>query len=646
MANVARPRRQKPQSRSSLPEDADSGTRSQQRADNERARILKFIVNDDADAVARWISANVRDGEVALLPNDPLNNSVMHMVAFQGKLSTLRMMWTRGMKCSHRNLHGETALHWAIKCPDEDAMRAVVRELLTIGAADVDASTSYGDTPLFYAIADGKLAAVMELCERGASLDLLNADGDAPIHVAISSGDMGIVAYILERNPGAAQMRDGLSRLPIQLALEFGNEDIIKAVLLAWPLCLGCRTPEGVLLHDVFPHLGLLHLVEGLGFGDECLWGLVLDDTEEMQQFNVDVTISGTTFFIEGHQSRGSASFEVQLNDLQWVFDDPSLSAFFSNSRGEQVLHLIANTPVSHKKLMRQLDLARLSVSSYVSSTKNNVENFKVLSLKKSSVPNPTDYSDSEASVESGRIHLASSVKQLGWLQQLDDQDVDLMIKWGVVSPENVKAVLINRKSKARDGDIILKNKTDGRAAQPDSLEHSSELPVAPPPPRRRTKAAAVISAAHVPQAPPSRGAKNKGGVAFIDGEGSHSAIEAIEPPLLVLNSHADLLDDEPPPPPPPAVVNHARLCADNEETAIRQLQAALETGKIHSGIMFRLVCTRAPNITFFVSCIAVEGILIDRPWLANALIPPSNEPLLVCASRAANIGTFFTLSD
>jgi hypothetical protein len=335
----------------------------------------------------------------------------------------------------------------------------------------------------------------------------------------------------------------------------------------------------------------------------------VLDDSEEVHQFNVDVTISGTTFFIEGHQSRGSSSFEVQLNDLQWHFDDASLSALFSNSRGEQVLHLIANTPATHKKLMRQLDLARLSVSSYVSSTKNEfVENFKVLSLKKSSVPNPADYSDSDASVESGRILRASSAKQLGWLQQLDDQDVDLMIKWGVVSPENVKAVLSNRKSQGRDGDMVFNHKTVGRAAKLESLEHSSQAPVAPPPPRRRTKAAAVVTAAQVPQAPPSRGAKSKGGVSFANAEVSHSAVETIEPPSLVLNSPADLVDDQPPPPPPPAIINHATLCADNDETAIRLLQAALETGKTHSGNTLRLDCT---HVLTFASQLKVYSSIV-----------------------------------
>ena len=148
---------------------------------DERQRILKSINNDDAKAVGRWLDAHTGDSGEVLMPNDQLNNSIMHMVAFKGRLSTLRMLWARKMKCTHRNLQGETALHWAVKCRDEAAMRAVILELVTIGDADINATTTYGDTPLLYAIADGNLAAVIELCERGASLSLLNGDGDGAI---------------------------------------------------------------------------------------------------------------------------------------------------------------------------------------------------------------------------------------------------------------------------------------------------------------------------------------------------------------------------------------------------------------------------------------------------------------------------------
>jgi hypothetical protein len=91
--------------------------------------------------------------------------------------------------------------------------------------------------------------------------------------------------------------------------------------------------------------------------------------------------------------------------------------------------------------------------------------------------------------------------------------------------------------------------------------------------------------------------------------------------------------DDEPPPPPP--FINHARKCADVEEAAIHQLQIALETGKMDSGVSF------IHHVSKFHIFTPVESILIERPWLANAPIPPSNEPLLICASRAGNIGTF-----
>ncbi len=607
MANRSRPPRQKPQKQqelSPLPEQDAHETQPIQLAELDRKRILNSIMNDDADAVSMWID-NTGNRDVALLPDDPLNNSLMHMVAYKGKLSTLRMMWSRGMKCNHRNFQGETALHWAVKCKDESAMCAVILELVTIGEADVDAVTTYGDTPLFYAVADGNLAATMELCKRGASLSLLNRDGDGLIHLAVSSGSTGTVAFILERQPGAAQLRDGLGRLPIQMALEYGNEEIIRMVLLAWPLCLGCRTAEGVLLHDVFPQLGLLHLVEGLGFGDECFWLLEVSDSKEVHQYSVDVTISGTAFYIEGHQTIGSGSFEVQLNDYHWEFDDESLSAVFSSNKGDRVMKLTANSLATHKKLLRQLDLARLSVSSYASSTKVDiVQSFKVLSLKKSAVPNQYDNSDSENSFNSGLIVRSGSANDMAWLEKLDDQDIDLMIKWGVVPPAKAKAVLSNRMSqtRARDGDIILKSFSHHNSTSKlDSPEASATVPAAPPP-RRKTQAAAVVSSSPVPAAPRPRGTNNKGGVSLTKEHVSNSAAEKTESPVLdsrhlvVPAVHFEQNGDDEPPPPPP-LINHARKCANVEEAAIHQLRIALETGKMDSGVSFML---RASCFYFF----------------------------------------------
>jgi ankyrin repeat protein len=634
MANHARPPQRKSlkqEAHSRLPEQGVQDAQPLQRAPIDRKRILKSIMNDDASAVARWID-NSGNREVALLPDDPLNNSLMHMVAYKGKLSTLRMMWARGMKCNHRNSQGETALHWAVKCDDEAAMCAVILELITIGEADVDAITTFGDTPLFYAVADGNLAAIMELCKHGASLSVANRDGDAPIHLAISSGNTGAVAYILERQPGAAQSRDGQGRLPIQSALEFGNEEIIKMVLLAWPLCLGCRTAEGVLLHDVFPQLGLLHLVEGLGFGDGCFWDIEVRDSKEVHRYSVDVTISGTAFFIEGHQTGGSGSFEIQLNDFRWDFDDQSLSAIFSDNKSDLVMKLTANSLATHKKLLRQLDLALLSTSSYGSSSEgHSSQRFKVLSLKKSAVPDPYDHSDSGKSSASGHIVRTTMAKDLAWLEKLDDRDIDLMIKWGVVSPEKAKSVLGDRRFKLRDGDVLL-NKVSHQisASKPDSPEGRSKAPAAPPrrqakgvaavaavavvaaapvpaaPPPRRAKTAAVISAS-IPSAPPPRGARNKGGASFTEAHGSDPATETAEPPasvapsLIVPAAYFQDVDDDapPPPPPPPPLINNAKKCADVEEAAIQLLQIALETGRMNSGVSLNL-----PFCNFFLRAV------------------------------------------
>ena len=569
---------------------------------DERQRILKSINNDDAKAVGRWLDAHTGDSGEVLMPNDQLNNSIMHMVAFKGRLSTLRMLWARKMKCTHRNLQGETALHWAVKCRDEAAMRAVILELVTIGDADINATTTYGDTPLLYAIADGNLAAVIELCERGASLSLLNGDGDGAIHLAISSGNLDTVAYVLGRQPDAAQVRDALGRLPIEIALQQGNEETIKMVLLAWPLCLGCRTTEGFLLHDVFPQLGLLHLVEGLGFGDECLWELALDESGEVHQFSIDVTTSGTTFFIEGFQARGAGKFEVQLNELHWEFDDVALSACFLNESGDCVMKMTANSFATHQKLLRQLDLARLSVDSYSTSLQDDpAKAFRVLSLKKAEVrapsPSPSD-SLSDVSAASGLIVRGAPSKDLAWLQKLDDKDVDLMIKWGVVTPENAKALLSKRAgSRGRDGDIFIKHSTDGNNISAGALNLSAGDTIAPPapPPRRKAKGAAVDYSSPVPAAPPHRGARGKGGgVSFAKSDSASAAapVPITPPPLLMPpqfvsttgTENEEEEDVEPPPPSPPPLINHAIKCADMEAAAVLELQLALATGKVQSG--------------------------------------------------------------
>jgi hypothetical protein len=571
-------------------------------------------MNDDANAVARWIDSINGNQDVALLPDDPLENSVMHMVAFKGKLSTLRMMWARGMKCTHRNLQGETALHWAVKCPDEPVMRAVIVELVTVGGADVNAGSNHGDTPLLYAISDGNFAAVTELCELGASLSVSNSDGDSAIHLAISSGNVDVVAYVLQRLPGAAQLHDGIGRLPIQIALESRKEDVIKVVLLAWPLCLGCRTSDGALLHDVFPQLGLLHLVEGLGFGDECLWETTLDNSEVKRQFRVDVTVSGTAFYIEGHETTGSESFELQLNKLSWEFDTASLSAGFFDADKNCVMVLTANSLATHSKLLRQLDLARLSVSSYASGSDDTAGKFKILSLKKSSVPDASELSDSEKSVASGLIQRAASVQDLAWLEKLDDEDIDLMIKWGVVAPQNAKAIMSKRAHRKKDGDLVFNRKTTDNQA----------VPAAPP--RRKTKgadatsnAADVTTAAPVPSAPPPR--RTKGKLQSASDTPTHAAApdssaekhaspsttdaaksQLLEVPSLKTIAAADIQndvvdnDDEPPPPPP--AINYARKCADIEQAAIALLQSAVESGHIRSGFCRKPWCSISSVVT------------------------------------------------
>jgi ankyrin repeat protein len=82
---------------------------------------------------------------------------------------------------------------------------AVVRELLSGGAA-VDATSDVGgDTALLVAIRAGHLGVVRELLSGGASVDTVNDAGETPLSVARQKGKEDVVRELLAQ--GAENVR-------------------------------------------------------------------------------------------------------------------------------------------------------------------------------------------------------------------------------------------------------------------------------------------------------------------------------------------------------------------------------------------------------------------------------------------------------
>jgi hypothetical protein len=191
-------------------------------------------------------------------------------------------------------------------------------------------------------------------------------------------------------------------------------------------------------------------------------------------------------------------------------------------------------------------------------------------------------------------MHREASANDLSWLQQLDDHDVELMIKWGVVSVENIKALSSKRRPPVNEGDIIINQSTAKNQIPPNSNLSESSVAVIPaaPPPRRISKgaiASASAAVSSVPLAPPRRGAQRKSST-VAQKQTSDSVSETASPCALAQPSQSspvdDLYDNDMEPPPPPPIINYSKKCSDTEAAKVAELQFAFESGSLQSSII------------------------------------------------------------
>ena len=89
--------------------------------------------------------------------------------------------------------HAENALHEAAGMDDLDA----VNHLISVHMADVNATTSYGETPLHKAAHNGPASIVSVLLAAGAEVSIKRSDGETPLHLAAGNGHADIASMLL-----------------------------------------------------------------------------------------------------------------------------------------------------------------------------------------------------------------------------------------------------------------------------------------------------------------------------------------------------------------------------------------------------------------------------------------------------------------
>ena len=129
-------------------------------------------------------------------------------------------------------LHVETyPLHEAARTGDLDA----VNHFIIVHMADVNATTSYGDTPLHYATGDGTgvghVPVVSVLIAAGANVNAKEDEGQVPLHQAAIKGNIPVISMLIAAGADV-NARNGYNQTPLHEAAE-GGKAIAISVLIA-----------------------------------------------------------------------------------------------------------------------------------------------------------------------------------------------------------------------------------------------------------------------------------------------------------------------------------------------------------------------------------------------------------------------------
>ncbi|KAF5541712.1 ankyrin repeat [Fusarium napiforme] len=136
----------------------------------------------------------------------------------------------------HVRLHdilGWTPLHYVVALKVYEA-REWTESLLSKGA-DIDATDIRGWTPLHHSIWNRNTEAFVELFKKGANVKVAGVDGTTPLHIAAAKmGAFEVNKLITNPRQRADQFAtDNLGRIPIHLAAQEGNKDVIDSFRLS-----------------------------------------------------------------------------------------------------------------------------------------------------------------------------------------------------------------------------------------------------------------------------------------------------------------------------------------------------------------------------------------------------------------------------
>ena len=157
-----------------------------------------------------------------------LGETALHIAILAGQLSTaMALIYHKNAAITTKDNDNHQALHHAVRNGDVQ-----LTTLLLNKGAKLDGRTSYGWTPMHIAAAYGHLPLVAEFITRGVSTEEKLEDPPSKQYKKTNeAARKGYWCEIRWPHPGAR---------PIHLALEFGNDDVVRTLIAS-----GAKITEG-----------------------------------------------------------------------------------------------------------------------------------------------------------------------------------------------------------------------------------------------------------------------------------------------------------------------------------------------------------------------------------------------------------------
>jgi ankyrin repeat protein len=136
-------------------------------------------------------AAAIKRGE-DLQKRDEIGNTALHWAARSGKTDVMQILLRNGMSIDAANHLGHTPLHLATT--------AAAADVLLEAGASTAITDNNGATPLHLAAHDGRTEVSVSLLAHGADVTITDAQNRTPLDVAIAEGQIE-VANLLKQDP-------------------------------------------------------------------------------------------------------------------------------------------------------------------------------------------------------------------------------------------------------------------------------------------------------------------------------------------------------------------------------------------------------------------------------------------------------------